>query len=211
MEVFLTILDKLLPLLYVIAGGIIGLLTPWVNEKVRKRNRKKTLKYELVESVVTYYAFRKMHFQSMNYQNFFARRIDLLWNKLIHTGLTPDQKQKTQSLIDFSTANEKPQREMHDLAFHKLTEIESKLHSLTTEIGDQYSTKAHQRISSLIHGRIREGSDPIKGKLFDYQSKTEVELDAIGLELPKRLTVAQVDLQKESEALITEINNTLKS
>ena len=205
LDVILKILDKLQSVLLVVSGSAITLFVPLVKAVIRKRNRKKDVKYELIAAVYQYYSIRKRQLIEITYQSFFACRISLLFNKLNQGNLNAIQIGQTKDMIKLFDEQEKTQSARSIISHGELVKIESKCISLLAEIQHHYKSDSYKDINHLVLKAIREGNSPTSASLHKYQDKTEDELDAIGLVLPDQLTVKEAELQKELDDSIADI------
>lgn len=159
--ILINLLDKLLPLVGVLIGGIIGLASPWVSHRLEIKKRKRSLKYDLVNNVYVLYNLLKLEVGLQNQLRFITKRLDLAnEKKIIHY---------QNDLIEYNELNKSL-----DNNFMKMTEIESKLIALNAEVGDYYSAKINNALSELLSKPLSDSNNSAR-IIIDFDSITDEE------------------------------------
>lgn len=140
---WIELIDKLSPLIGVLIGGVIGLLSPWVSNKIDRRKRKYAIKYELIGAIYSLYKLLQLHSSNSNLYWFYHQRLELYRKTgLNHPTIPRDE-------IEVARLNASM-----DIHFKEMVELEAKVITLKVEVSDFFSKKCFENVSALVESAI---------------------------------------------------------
>lgn len=203
------IIEKLLPFLYFIAGGSITFFSPYISEKITKRRRKNSIKYELIESVSLFFSYWRAEVGSFNYAMVYGQTVHLIWKDFLASKNT-SENEITKEKISFFNEYFSSHENDHKIHYMKLAEIEAKLSSIVVELQHLYKPEISKKITETVNHIIEQSSDYNINQLHDYNVLSNSDLDALETLLPKQIKEKQVSLNKLCQSTITSIMFALK-
>lgn len=199
----------ILPLIGVILGGAIGLLSPWLSYQLEKRKRKASIKYELIQSLTTLCGTYKEQAHSSNWLNVSKLSQQYTLSQIANA---PDERTSSIYKADRDTIQTDIFKllDKGERVYSKLVDVESKINSLLSEINEYYGKEDYKSIKSFLKPTIDRINDYDKLFLFDYDKFTKSDALTLEKKLPEKLKANSIEIQEKLDELIDEINTTLK-
>jgi hypothetical protein len=212
-DVVYTFVDNVLP---VIIGFMAGLLPWWYS----RNDRKKKVKYELVELVYLFGNNLKNHLVGFNFTPLYSRRFEIEHEKyrnvIVALGnnapnnATENVKAMLRDSIEFNKTLSNTFNEMQNVTTDKLIEIESKIMGLLSEIKEEYDVQLYKDISRLLRPMFANSNSRAYLLLYEFGQMTDALLTQAQIGLNIELSNKSDHIQTEVETLITELNTIMK-
>jgi hypothetical protein len=204
-----SLIDKSLPLIGVLVGGMLALISPFISDRIEKRKRKRTIIYELIENLSSYFIFLSKYVIESNLFLSYGRYYELTLYASKGLNKTPQEIHDSLSDLEIYLKHRDYHKSMVDEYFSRGNEADSKVKALIFEFQDYYSTKKFNNIKANIVSLFKDYRTKDKIFLYDFNNLTREQLDVASSKLPQELYLKELEIQGKLDNLIEKIHKEL--